>query len=72
MKLKMRIKAGRIMPKDNQTQRLKVRTDVKAGVGGVGCPEWGCGTNHNQKVARGLKIKTNIKAGPSDSPVIRD
>jgi hypothetical protein len=27
---------------------------------------------HCQTVARGLKVKTGIKAGPSDPPIIRD
>jgi hypothetical protein len=42
---------------------MKIKTNVKAGVDGPGCPEWGCGMNHNQTMARGLKVKTNVKAG---------
>ena len=34
---------------------MKVKTDVKAGV-------WK--PQHNQTVARGLRVKTGIKAGP--------
>lgn len=33
---------------------MKIKTKVKAG---------GLTTSHNQTVARGLKVKTNVKAG---------
>jgi hypothetical protein len=37
---------------------MKIKTSVKAG-------GW---TNHNQKVSRGLKVKTNVKAGYPPGP----
>lgn len=33
---------------------MKIRTNVKSG---------GLSANHNQTAARGLKVKTNVKAG---------
>jgi hypothetical protein len=36
---------------------MKIKTNVKAG---------GTHVNHNQTVARGLKVKSNVKAGYSD------
>ena len=50
---------------------MKVKTNVKAGINGD-CPSSGCGSNHNQTMARGLKVKTGIKAGPGAPPTIRD
>jgi len=83
MKIKTRVKAGGVdsentgkpplkadeIEGENQTMSrgLKVKTNVKAGVGGGSCPDWGCGTNHNQTVAKGLKVKTGVKAGPQPS-----
>ena len=43
---------------------MKIKTRIKAGLDAT-CPRWGCGTNHNQTMVRGLKIKTNVKAGES-------
>ena len=40
---------------------MKIKTNLKAG---VDCTNTGCGSNHNQTMARGLKVKTGIKAGP--------
>jgi hypothetical protein len=40
---------------------VKIKTNVNAG--GVTCPDFGCGANHNQTVARGLKAKTRVKSG---------
>jgi|SRR5215468_620241 len=41
---------------------MKIKTNVKAGAGG--CTSTDCGANHNQTMAKGLKVKTGIKAGP--------
>src|SRR5215470_16759537 len=41
---------------------MKIKTNVRAGKNG-GCPPDMCGLNHNQTVARGLKVRTNVKAG---------
>jgi hypothetical protein len=38
---------------------MKIKTNVKAG---------GLSSNHNQKVARGLKIKTNVRGGFNPQP----
>jgi len=38
---------------------MKIRSNVKAG---------GIGSNHNQTAIRGLKVKTNVKAGHADGP----
>jgi hypothetical protein len=40
---------------------MKIKTNVKAVIGG--CKPSDCGVNHSQTVARGLKVKTNVKAG---------
>jgi hypothetical protein len=48
---------------------MKIKTNVKVGATNgdiyVGWPHGCGGNNHNQTVARGLKVKTSIKAGPS-------
>jgi len=38
---------------------MKIKSNVKAG---------GTGMQHNQTIARGLKVKTNIKAGVHPEP----
>jgi hypothetical protein len=35
---------------------MKIKSNVKAG-------DWPLSTNHNQTVSRGLKVRTNVKAG---------
>jgi len=47
---------------------MKVKTNVKAGRKDD-CPITGCGVNHNQTVAKGLKVKTGIKAGGSTGDI---
>jgi hypothetical protein len=42
---------------------MRIKTNVKAGKQGGDCDEFGCGTNHNQTVAKGLRVKSKIKAG---------
>ena len=39
---------------------MKVKTNIKAGCRKAGREQE---NNHNQTVARGLKVKTNVKAG---------
>jgi hypothetical protein len=38
---------------------MKVKTNTKTG---------GCVNNHNQTASRGLKVKTNVKAGFNPQP----
>ena len=40
---------------------MKIKTNVKAGAGE--CTISDCGGNHNQTVAKWLKVKTDVKAG---------
>jgi len=47
---------------------MKIKTNVKAGATTGGCGSEGCGANHNQTMAQGLKVKTGIKAGPVTDP----
>jgi len=46
---------------------MKLRTNVKAG---EVCPVWECGSNHNETLvrAKGLKVKTQVKAGGLQTP----
>jgi hypothetical protein len=39
---------------------MKIKTHVKAG---------GMGMQHNQKAARALKVKTNVKAGATNGDI---
>ena len=41
---------------------MKIKANVKAGKHDD-CPPYICGVNHNQTVAHGLKVKTNVKVG---------
>src|SRR5262245_42615512 len=44
---------------------MKIKTTVKAGEVPPGPGAGALGGNHNQTIARGLKVKTNVKAGGS-------
>jgi hypothetical protein len=45
-----------------ENKSMKIKTNVKA---------VGANLQHNRTVARGLKVKTGIKAGPPDTPIVR-
>lgn len=42
---------------------MKIKSSIKAGLNFTLKPAGPEGLNHNQTVARGLKVKTNVKAG---------
>jgi len=42
---------------------VKIKTNVRAG---GDCTASDCGSNHNQTMAHGLKVKTGIKAGETN------
>jgi hypothetical protein len=42
---------------------VKIKTYMTAGKNVGDCTTSDCGGNHNQTTARGLKVKTNVKAG---------
>ena len=42
---------------------MKIKTNVKAGI---------MENQHNQTIARGLKVRTGVKAGQNAPPIIRD
>ena len=60
MNIKSNVKAGGTEHQHNQTvaRSLKVKSGVKAGIGGVKFT-----SNHNQTVTRGLGVKSGVKAG---------
>jgi hypothetical protein len=57
---------------------MKIKTRVKAGaingdiIIGTTAKSVSLPPNHNQTVARGLKFKTDLKAGQNAPPIIRD
>ena len=55
MRMETNVKAGRLALNHSQTVRSpKVKSGVKAGAVAI---------NHNQTITRGLRVKTNVKAG---------
>ena len=70
LKVKTNAKAGDMMNQHNQTmaQDLRVKTDVKAR---ATTGEVRVGSGSSLTAARGLKVKTGIKAGPPDPPIIK-
>ena len=74
VKIKTNVKAGGIEGANhNQTviRALKAKTEVKADAVGNG-NGGGSSPQRSQSMARGLKVKTGIKAGPPDTPTVRD
>jgi phage gp45-like len=46
---------------------MKIKTNVKAG---MDCQPLQCGGNHNQTIARALKVKSGVKAGAVNGDII--
>ena len=64
LRVKSNVKAGALTRNHNQTVKgLRVKSSVKAGWKGLctGCSTGG--SNHNQTIARAIRVKSGVKAG---------